>query len=211
MTRRGQYSAVIGILIGCLAVTAFSAIGARAFRRSPAAVTEGAAAPARFDDVEPALARLLGAARRHTAGADTESRAELERALARFGEACAPLGSLRPGVTAREASQVVETARDLTQRIQILAREIAAVPGPRTDRPGPDKLALLTRLAEKVRAALGQLREARAVPAVAGMEKIARLGPSAAEAVIPEGVAVLFLTVACAVSMALVSWRRYLQ
>lgn len=207
MTRRGQSYAVIGILLGCLAVTAFSAIGVQAFRQSPAAGPESAATFVRLDDIEPALARLLGAARRYTAGGDTMSRVELEQALARFGEACAPLGSLRPGVTARETSQLVETARHLTHRIQTLAREIAAVPDPRTGRAA-DKLALLTRLAEKVRVALDQLREARAVPAVAGTEKIARLAPGAAEAMVPEGVAVLFLTVVCAVSMAFVSWRR---
>ena len=207
MTRRGQCYAVIGILIGCLAVTALSAIGAQTFRRSPAVVTEGPAALARLNDIEPALARLLEAARRYTGGGDAASRAELERALARFGEACAPLGGHRSGGTAREESQLVETARNLTQRIDTLAREIAAVRDPHTDRPGPDKLALLTRLAEKVRGALGQLR---AIPAVAGSEKIAGLAPRAAEVVVPEGLAVLFLTVVCAVSMALVSARRHL-
>jgi len=195
MTRTGQYGAVIAILIVCLAVTAFGAVGGQAVRSLPAPEADDTAVPPQLEAVEPALAHLVEAAGRYAADADAASRERLERVLARFAETRASVERLPAATTARQRAWLAEAVRALVPRIHVLAIEIA-------DEATPEKLALLGRLADKTRAALDQLRDGAAPRPAAGTERIASLAPGAADSFAPEGVVVLFLTVVGAVGMA---------
>lgn len=210
MTRTAQHFAVLGILVGCLTVTAFDAI--RAKTPWPAPIEADAPVVlAPLDDVEPALTPLLELARRYAVGGDAASREALERALARFAEVRAAVERIPAGAKKREDGQLIEAVRALVPRIHLLALEIAAIRDPREGRAVADKLALLERLAEKTRSALDQMSEAGRLRARAETEQAAAFASRAPEAVVPEGVAVLFLTVVCAVGMALFSSWRCLQ
>ncbi|MBI2160493.1 MAG: hypothetical protein HYU25_08985 [Candidatus Rokubacteria bacterium] len=199
MTRRARRAAVIGILVASLTVTAFGAIRAQT-SGPPPIEADAAVVLAPLDDVGPALTRLLESARRHAAGGDAASREPFGHALARFAEVRTLVERIPAGAKPREDGQLLEALHALVPRIHVLALEIA-------DGATPEKLALLERLADKTRAALDQLSEAGQLRARAAAETIAGPAPRAPGSVVPEGVAVLLLTVACAVSMALVSAR----
>ena len=200
MTRTAQHFWVLGILVASLTVTAFGAI--RAQTPGPAPIEADAVVVlAPLDDVQPALTPLLESARRYAVGGDAASRDAFERALARFAEVRAAVERIPAGAKKREDGQLLEAVRALVPRIHLLALEIA-------DGATPEKLTLLERLAEKTRAALDPLLEVDELQTRSATEKIGSPAPRAPESVVPEGVAVLLLTVACAVSMALVSARR---
>lgn len=196
MTREGQYFAVIGILVACLSVTALGAVGVQAVRPLPAAGQEDVAVLAPLETVEAALAQLTEATARYAADADAASREALERALVGFGEVRIRVEGMPPGAKKREEGQLLDAVQALVPRIHLLALEMA-------DEPTRENIARLGRLAAKTRAALDQLREGAARRPAAGPERIGSVAPGAAESFVPEGVVVLFLTIACAVAMAL--------
>lgn len=198
MTPTAQHCAVTGILSVCLLVTALGAVGAQAVRPRPASDAEDPAVLAQLEAVEPALAQLTEATGRYAADADAASREALERALAGFAEIRAAVERVPAAASSRQRAQLLEVVRALVPRIHVLAIEIA-------DGATPEKVALLERLAGKTRAALAQLREGPARQAETGSEKIANLAPGATESFVAEGAAVLFLTVVCAISMAIFS------
>jgi hypothetical protein len=155
---------------------------------SPPALTIewDAAARARLDAMESALAELLASARPL---GEPAARARFERALDRFERVEAPLAGVL--VTARrgETWQLVEALRRLPPRIGTLGHEILTAPAADL----APKLALLERLGGRALVALRQLRETaarrRARP---DGEDHAR--PRGAEAfTLPEGVAMLLL------------------
>lgn len=207
MTRTGQHLAVVGILVAGLTVALSGVIGVP--RPGPGPLeADAAGALASLDEVEPALTALLESVRRDAAGRDGAAREAFERALARLAEVRARVERIPAAASRREAGQLLEVVRALVPRIHLLAVEMrdgAGLPDPVTI----GRLALLERLTGKAREALDQLREAGALQGAAGgTEKLAKRGARAADSVVPEGIAVLLLTVACAIATALISARR---
>ena len=209
MTRTGQYCCVVVALVLCLALVVFSIGGATTTARADARTGEDHRLPLRLEDIEAALAPLLPAAQQYALTGTVSDRRRFEHLLSRLGETSVAVDR---GVAAPEGSerlQLLDAVHRMLPRLRELGREILAVPDVRAPGVVTPQVSALVQLGERILTALGQLRTA---PAPREAEtKRTTVGPRAPAAVVPEGVAVLLVTIVGAVSMALVSATRHLD
>ena len=209
MTRTGQYCFVIAALSLCLALVVFSIGGTHTTARADARTGDDPRVPLRLEDVQAALQPLLPAAQRYALTGQASDRQRFEHLLARLKEARVVVDRGVADTEGSERLQLLDAAHHMLHRIDDLGREILAMPGGRVARVADPQVSALVRLGEKTLAALGQLRAAPAPQAES--TKRTTVGPNAPASVVPEGVAVLLATIACAVGMALVSATRQLD
>jgi hypothetical protein len=207
MTRTGQYCCVIAALVLCLALVVFSIGGVSTASRADARTGDEARPPARLEALEATVETLLPAARQYALTGGAAERRRFERLLSRLDEAGAAVdgGGLAPAESERR--QLLEAARHMLPRIRAVGREILALPDVGANGTAQTKLGALIRLGDKTLAALAQLS---ATPAPSESPR-STLSPQAAASVVPEGVAVLLITIVCAVGMALASATRRLR
>jgi hypothetical protein len=209
MTRTGQYSCVIAALTLCLALVVFSIGGTHTTSRADARTGDDPRVPLRLEDVQAALEPLGPAAQRYVVTGSASDRRRFEHLLSRLKETGVVVERGSVDTEGSERFQLLDAARHMLHRIDELGREILAMPGRNATRAAAPQVSALVGLGEKTLVALGQLRASPAPPAAD--PKRTTVGSVAPAAVVPEGVAVLLVTIVCAVSMALVSATRQLD
>jgi hypothetical protein len=210
MTRStGQYCCVIAALSLCLALVVFSIGGANTTARADARTGDDPRPPLRLEDVEEALELLAPAAQRYALTGSASDRQRFAYLLSRLSETSVVADRGVADTERSERLQLLDAAHHMLRRIDELGREILALPGSGATRAAAPQVGALVRLGDKTLAALGQLRAAPA--AQPANTKRTTVGPNASASVVPEGVAVLLVTIVCAVSMALVSATRQLD
>ncbi len=165
--------------------------------------------PLRLGDVEATLAPLMPAAQQYALTGSASDRQRLAYLLSRLKETSVAVDRGLADAEASERLQLLDAAHHMLRRIDDLGREILALPGGGPARAAGPRVSDLVRLGEKTVAALGQLRAASAPPAENA--KRTTVGPTAPASVVPEGVAVLLVTIVGAISMALVTATRQLD
>jgi hypothetical protein len=209
MTRTGQYCCVIAALSMCLALVVFSIGGSHTTARADARTGDDPRVPLRLEDVDAALVPLLPAAQQYARTGSGPDRQRFAHLLARLKETSVAVDRGVDNSGESERLQLLEAARHMLGRIDDLGRDILALPEGHASRAAAPKVDALVGLGEKTLVALGQLRPIPASPPADA--KRTTVGPNAATSVVPEGVAVLLVTIVCAVGMALVSATRHLD
>jgi len=208
MTRTGQYCCVIAALTLCLALVVFSIGGTHTTSRADARTGADPRVPLGLEDIQAALEPLGPAAQRYALTGSASDRRRLEQLLSRLKETSIVVERGSGQTEGSERFQLLDAARHMLHRIDDLGREILAMPGRNATRAAAPRVSALVGLGEKTLVALGQLR---ASPTPAADPKRTTVGPADPAAVVPEGVAVLLVTIVCAVSMVLVSATRQLD
>jgi hypothetical protein len=209
MTRTGQYCCVIAALILCLALVVYSIGGAHTTSRADARTGNDPRVPLRLEDVQLALEPLVPAAQRYALTGQAADRQRFAGLLSRLREAGVVVDRGGADIEGSERLQLLDAAHHMLRRIDDLGREILALPAGRVTRASGPQVSALVGLAEKTLVALGQLRATPAPPAA--NPKRTTVGPNAPASAVPEGVAVLLVTIVCTVGMALVSATRRLD
>lgn len=204
MTRRGQYGCVIAGLVLCLALAIRSVGSLEAVPpRGPAAPE--AWLPARLDGVETTLASLGPAAKSYARTGAASERERFEHLLTRLDESSGVLESPLAYVNGRERRQLLEASRSMLASIRSLGREILDVPDVRDTRATAVKVGALTGLVDRTLTAIAELRTI-AAPAADATPPTPK--PPSKGTTVPEGVAVLLVTIIWTVSTALLSTPR---
>ena len=209
MTRTGQYCCVIAALTLCLALVVFSIGGTRTSSRAAASTGDDPRVPLRLEDVQAALEPLVPAAQRYALTGNASDRRQFERLLSRLKETSVVVDLDTADTEGSERLQLLDAAHHMLRHIDDLGREILALPGSSATRPAAPRVSALVGLGEKTLVALGQLRGSPDQQAT--NPKRTTVGPNAPASVVPEGVAVLLVTILCAVGMALLSLMRRLD